>query len=537
MTKMTPTILIGLDGATFTVLESMIESGAMPFLKEFIDDGVRAELLSTPNPLTPPAWTSMITGRSPGNHGIFDFIWAEQREHDHYFTLHNFRDIQCETIWSMVSRQNGRAGSLNFPLMSPPPEISGFVVPGLVSWKHLRRNVYPRNLYEELKSIPGFSARELAWDFALEKKAAKGVPREEHENWVDFHIRRERQWFDVVRHVMKNHPCDLLAVLFDGMDKIQHIAWPSLDPTYFPESPSPWDCRMRDLCIAYFRELDEFLAEISALAGPDARIFMGSDHGFGPSTYVVRINTWLQREGYLKWKEIDQLDERDKAGAQRLIDNHFVMLDWDKTTAYARSTTSNGIYIRVAKNGKDAGVPIEKYESFRNDLIEKLRGIKHPETGEPVIERVLKKEEAFPGSNNAQAPDLTLVMRDRSFVSILNKEPIVGLRPEVEGTHYPEGVFLARGPGIQQSVTLPQLSILGVAPALLYSLGLEIPSDFEGRFPTEAFTEDQLARCPVTVSEPTNTPDAFARDSTPIVTSQEEDDEIYKRLRALGYVE
>jgi len=43
---------------------------------------------------------------------------------------------------------------------------------------------------------------------------------------------------------MENHPCDLLAILFDGMDKIQHIAWPSLDPAYFPEDPSPWDCRL-----------------------------------------------------------------------------------------------------------------------------------------------------------------------------------------------------------------------------------------------------------------------------------------------------
>ena len=113
---MHPTLLLGLDGATFTILDSLMESGTMPFLKGLVDRGVRAELLSTSNPLTPPAWTSLMTGRSPGHHGVIDFIWAEQRQTDHYFTLYNFRDIQCETIWSLVSRQQGTVCSLNYPI-------------------------------------------------------------------------------------------------------------------------------------------------------------------------------------------------------------------------------------------------------------------------------------------------------------------------------------------------------------------------------------------------------------------------------------
>ncbi len=104
---MNQTLLIGLDGATFSILDPLLENGTMPFLKEFIDSGVRANLISTTNPLTPPAWISLMTGRKPGNHGVFDFIWAEERKNDVYFTLYNYRDIQCETIWSIVSRQNG----------------------------------------------------------------------------------------------------------------------------------------------------------------------------------------------------------------------------------------------------------------------------------------------------------------------------------------------------------------------------------------------------------------------------------------------
>ena len=59
------------------------------------------------------------------------------------------------------------------------------------------------------------------------------------------------------------------------------------------------------------------------------------------------------------------------------------------------------------------------------ELTEKLMAIKDAETGEPAIKEILTKEEAYPGPNNEQAPDLTLVMCDHSFISILNKTPIL----------------------------------------------------------------------------------------------------------------
>ena len=160
---MQPTIFIGLDGATFTILDPVMKAGSMPFLKEFVENGVRAELLSTTNPLTPPAWTSMMTGRNPGNHGVFDFIWAEERETDHYFTLYNFRDIQCETVWAIASRQKGKICSLNFPLMAPAPAVNGFIVPGLVNWKHLRRYVHPREVYVRRNHISLVACHEVAY--------------------------------------------------------------------------------------------------------------------------------------------------------------------------------------------------------------------------------------------------------------------------------------------------------------------------------------------------------------------------------------
>src|SRR5215471_3536833 len=95
------TFLIGLDGATFTVLDSLMDRGLMPFLRDFAARGVRAPLRSVIPALTPPAWTSLMTGKRPGQHGVFDFFQLEpESRHVRFFTSH---DIHSDTIFSLAS--------------------------------------------------------------------------------------------------------------------------------------------------------------------------------------------------------------------------------------------------------------------------------------------------------------------------------------------------------------------------------------------------------------------------------------------------
>lgn len=540
MTSLHPTILLGLDGATFTILDALVARGDMPHLATFMEQGVRAELRSTGHPLTPPAWTTLMTGREPGNHGIFDFIWSEERENNVYFTLNNFRDIRAETIWSVVSRQGGSFTSLNYPFMSPPPKLNGSIVPGLVSWKHLRRNIHPPELHGELATLPGFTANEVAWDFEREKRATKTIPEDEYEDWVNFHVRREGQWFQVFHHLREHRPADLTAILLDGTDKLQHVCWWQLDPATVDELTSDFDKRIRELSINFFRKLDDFIGSVMEAAGDHTRIFFASDHGFGSTESVFRVNQWLAERGYLRWKSTEGLDANEKAKIEKLINSHFVHLDWGNTLAYAPSAATNGIHIRVKSGPDDSGVPRDEYESFRDRLADELLAIRDPQTGTQIVTDVLKRDDAFPGSHNERCPDLTLTLHDYGFISTLNQDPIFFKRPGVAGTHRPEGIFLARGPGIARGVSLPQQSIVDMAPTLLYSLGLPIPADFDGSPIKSAFEESHLREHPVRLGEPTELPESYATASevAPAAEREKDDEEVIAdRLRALGYIE
>jgi predicted AlkP superfamily phosphohydrolase/phosphomutase len=530
------TILLGLDGATFSILDALIDSGIMPTLGAQIKRGVRGVLQSTIPPVTFPAFTSMMTGRSPGYHGIFDFVQPKDYGAGIHFELNRSDDIRCETIWSIVSRHERPVICLNFPMTYPQRPLLGAGIPGFVSLRHLRRNVYPPELYDRLQKLPGFSPRELAMDLDLEKKSIQGISREEAEAWVDLHRRREQQLFNILSYLMVNIEWSLLAVVFDGVDKIQHAFWRLIDENNVIDDGSTWESSIKRACMEYFKQIDDFLEEIIVLAGEDARVFIVSDHGFGPTTEIFYVNVWLHQHGYLHWSDDGHLDEIGQLTVDRLK-RHVTLLDWQRTVAYALTPSSNGIYIRVSRESGEPGIPPEEYERFRHELKTALLGFTDPIDGGQVVTRVLTREEAFPGSAMYLAPDLTLELRDGGFVSILNADAALKSRTEVAGTHRPDGIFVASGQGVREDAVIEPLSILDVAPTILYSLDVPVPSDFEGRVVSDVFTPTFLKTQPMRSAGQTLSPDGLPAVRDERAKETLEDLEIMTRLRALGYFE
>jgi predicted AlkP superfamily phosphohydrolase/phosphomutase len=296
-------VLIGLDGATFSVLDPMVNRGVMPYLGRFLAEGVRADLRTIVPPLTPPAWTSLTTGRSPGYHGVFDFFRMESPESRH-IRFSNSHDVSVPTIWDLASAAGRSVTALNFPLMFPPPKVSGHVVPGWVPWRQLRLACHPEGLFDRLRSLPGFEPRELAMDIKLEERATEGCSEaEEYAPWIEFHTRREGHWSEIFRYLWETQPSELTAVLFDGVDKLQHLCWRFIDTDGATGWTSEWERRAHELCLAYFRHLDGILERICAMAGPQATVIIASDHGFGPTRQVFHVNAWLERHGYLAWSQ------------------------------------------------------------------------------------------------------------------------------------------------------------------------------------------------------------------------------------------
>ena len=70
-------LVIGLDGATFDVLLPLARAGRLPALAALIARGTSAPLRSVFPPVTAPAWASFMTGKNPGKHGIYEFLYRQ----------------------------------------------------------------------------------------------------------------------------------------------------------------------------------------------------------------------------------------------------------------------------------------------------------------------------------------------------------------------------------------------------------------------------------------------------------------------------
>ena len=112
---MSSVLVLGLDGATFDVIDPLIAAGRLPNLAAWRRDGVAVPLASTVPPMSFPAWSTFLTGRGPGEHGLFDFTQKVAGEYRIRFV--NATDRRGSSIFRRATRAGRRAlalgGSLN----------------------------------------------------------------------------------------------------------------------------------------------------------------------------------------------------------------------------------------------------------------------------------------------------------------------------------------------------------------------------------------------------------------------------------------
>src|ERR1700730_12068471 len=98
-------VIFGVDGLTFRIVNPLIERGLLPNFKKLRDEGCEAILESKYPPLTPPAWTSLSTGLKPARHGVdVDLIYADEAIRGTARNVHVQTQRRAEkAIWNILS--------------------------------------------------------------------------------------------------------------------------------------------------------------------------------------------------------------------------------------------------------------------------------------------------------------------------------------------------------------------------------------------------------------------------------------------------
>ena len=549
-------LVVGLDGATFDLLAPWMEEGLLPALRQLVTKGARGELQSTIPPSTAPAWVSMVTGKNPGKHGVFDFRLGLSSGFER--PLVSSHSIGAQRLWQVLNRKGKKVGLINLPLTYPPEPVEGFLISGMMTPSPQVAYTYPPELKERLRGAIGdyvINIESQRYDIESEEEALAFLKDVHHA----FEKRREALYY-----LMAEEDWDFLMVVFILPDRIQHRLWIYLDKST-PFFHRPEGARIREAVKRSFTSLDETLGTLLRTLGPSTNIFLVSDHGFGPLLALINFNSWFYDLGILSvarrsgWKTslfqrgvalskkpwFRQVVPRSiRSKVQKVVRSRKSLLgpgvereiDWRRTQAYFAGTLQQAIYINQEGYGSGGGVGTgAPYEDLRNFLKEKLYSLRDPWDGSQLVDQVLFREEIYWGPYLDQGPDISLRAKGYSYLGAaeLGRAALVtDMRHDPRGFHRPNGIFVAIGNDIQPGLEIKGASIIDVAPTILFSMGLALPQDMDGRV-LDIFSEEFRRANPIqyeTPSEPT------LQASEREIYSPEDREALEERLRGLGYL-
>lgn len=533
-------LVIGLDGATFDVIRPLAEEGLLPNIRELMENGASGVLQSTIPPVTGPAWFALATGLTPGQSGIFDFIFRED-PYKNKFRFINSADFRNKAIWDILSRSNKKVCLFNYPCLYPPYPVNGFMISGGLGSPGLSRFTHPAALENKITNFVGYNRQ-------LNLKDPK------YKN-LDVFLSDLKKNFEAdvqaVEYVLRQESWDFVWAVFSQTDWLQHMLW-----KYFSKSRSSLDSNNFDRYNQEFKNfwscVDKIIGRLRDCVSNDTNTVIVSDHGFGSVGESFRINAWLRQEGYLKltkggWKgfvvvkkvrrllrglaralSINVLFPRlftwgkDKT-VSIMIPLHFI--DYEETVAFdpGHIGSMGGIYIneRALKDG-------QAYEVVRNEIIKKLEQVGRENNW---IVEALRPEDIY-GQKAASSPDIILRINDGSCVilkefdgEIVEYDKLPERISFLSGTHRTEGVFIAAGPDFMRT-KVDGAKLWDIAPTILHSYGEPVPSYMQGRVLQQALkSKSQTTRCPA--------PELQARRESKL--TEDEEQAVRKQLSDLGY--
>ena len=541
---------IGLDGATFDVIDPMIEQGRLPTLGRLLAGGARGSLASTVPPLSAPAWVTFMTGENPGRHGIYHFRAMAQGALGS--GLMGSWAYRGRTIFDHASRAGLKVTAFRVPMTYPPWPINGVMVAGFPTPDSRTTYASPPEIAEQVGPLMQLSP----------VKSMVASPEVQAEDY-DYYLARSTE---ALVELAKDREADFFCYVNSLTDWIAHKFWRFDDPKapgFDPEAPQ------NGLLRKFYEKTDASLGALLEEAPSDALVVVMSDHGTGPRTQRrFNTNAWLTSVGMMTparvrgklflsmvvsrvkkavpnktsmkqwlWEQAPPLRGmlRKSAGG---LSSYGRGMDCSRSKAYRMSFHDQveGVNINLMGREPEGIVPPADYERERDNLIRAARAAVDPDTGKGVFQEVFKREELYEGDHADSAPDVILVLKPvfefglgsgNQIFSTVSASRLM----RSSATHRPEGILGIAGPEVVPG-ELQDARLMDVPATLLWALGLPIPPNVDGRVLTEAFNPELVAQWPIRLGEGETLPPAPAG----AAYTSEEEQQLAAHLEDLGYI-
>lgn len=436
--KSRPVYVISIDGVPHSFLKENIARGRFPNFARFLKEGELRRMNSVLPTISSVAWSSYMTGKNPAKHNIFGFV--DQKPGTHDIFVPTAANMTSDTIWEIMSRAGKKVFVMNVPVTYPPRPVNGIMI-GCFLCTQIEKIAYPRGVADELKQM-GYKIDADAWiahrnlDQFLEEVNEALERRAE----AMFHYMKQEKWDFFQTHIMET-------------DRMNHFFWEHMEHD---------DPKYAQAFFNFYQRVDEILGEAEGKIPDNAEFIVLSDHGFCTIKKEVYLNLYLAEAGFLKFKT---------PTPKSLADMH------PDSTAY--SLIPGRVFVNLKDRDPDGSVPVERYEAVREQLTEALLGFRDPETGEPIIREVVRREEIYSGENSERAADLIAIPHDGYDLKGNVDKTVHGGKGALVGMHtYEDSLLYIRNRDIVRGDN--ELWVGDLAPTILQLIGLPVPEDMDG---------------------------------------------------------
>lgn len=285
------------------------------------------------------------------------------------------------------------------------------------------------------------------------------------------YVLKERK--QLLNFALDSYVDGLLFFYFSSTDQQPHILWWEGDDPH-PVRPPPQAKWGNNVIDDLYIEMDQVIGEVQGRIG-DATLIVMSDHGFANFRRQFHLNTWLRDNGYIEPPTCRGILN---PGRGRPI-------DWSRTKAYGLGL--NGLYLNLKGRERDGIVDPAEREALLKEITEKLLAVRDPENNRPVVARVYRAEEVYPGPRMAEAPDLIVgYARDyrASWATTLGDMPEGVLSNNDSAWSADHCMAAEEVPGVlfsNRPLISENPSLVDVAPSILSVFGVRPPVEMTGR--------------------------------------------------------
>src|SRR5438874_2438671 len=358
-------MVIGLDcAAPELVFDRWLEE--LPNLKAICAKSFYGPLRSCDPPITVPAWSVMMSSKSPGVLGVYGFRNRADHSYDRY-AIANSLAIKEDRLWDILSRHGKRSIVIGVPGTYPPRPFDGLLVTDFLTPDTSCEYTHPAELKKEIEQVVG--------EYILDVRDFRSGNKKKILSDI-YEMTRKR--FQLARHLLAKEEWDYFIMVEMGVDRIHHALWDNMDPAHrFYVPGNQFENAIHD----YYEEVDREIGKLLAFADDATAVLVVSDHGAKRMDGGICVNEWLLANGYLALAE---KPARATPLSKAKVDWSGTKGSWDGGY-YAR------VFLNVARREPNGTVAPEDYEKVREELVAGLKAIRD-ENGKEMGSQVFRPE-------------------------------------------------------------------------------------------------------------------------------------------------